>query len=271
MKYFIPAIVLFASTLTNAQVHITNYKEDSTGKKGGGSITVKAFESHESKDTSNKIFDVQVGLLDIGINSLNDKTNYLSAAAQNFLNVPSSLQNANLFSQKVAKSVNVNIYPVVGKMRVIKTNGQRLYVSLGLGFQVYNFRFSKPISYQNITTPEIIMDTINFSKNKISITYLSMPLMFTAKTRMAKDLWLVYGLGVSGGFRINTLQKQISDERGKQKNHDSFNFNDFNACVSGELGIDGYVRLFASYQLTNLYANALEQYPYTIGVRFFGI
>jgi hypothetical protein len=115
------------------------------------------------------------------------------------------------------------------------------------------------------------MDTVVFSKNKISITYLSVPLMITAKTRMAKGLWLVYGVGVSGGFRINSLQKQISGERGKQKNHDQFNFSDFNACVSGEIGIDGYVRLFASYQLTNLYTNSLTQYPYSIGVRFIGI
>lgn len=270
MKYIITTLALLASLSAQAQLEVKT-QEDTTGKKKGGSVAVKLFESSEDKDSSNKMFDVQFGLLDLGVNVLNDKTDYNSLAAKSFLQVPASMQNENLFSMRAAKSVNVNIYPVVGKMRLVKTKGQRLYASVGLGFQIYNFSFSKPITYQNTTTPQIIMDTVVFSKNKISITYLSVPLMITAKTRMAKGLWLVYGVGVSGGFRINSLQKQISGERGKQKNHDQFNFSDFNACVSGEIGIDGYVRLFASYQLTNLYANSLTQYPYSIGVRFIGI
>src|SRR5690606_10418721 len=212
-----------------------------------------------------------IGIVDVGINSLNDKTDYTSAAAQHFLQVPSDLKNENLFSLRVAKSVNVNIYPVVLKYRMVKTKTQRLYASVGLGLQIYNFRFSKPITYRNETMPTVVMDTVLFSKNKIALTYLSVPLMLTSKARMAKDLWLVYGVGVSGGFRINSIQKQVSDERGKQKERDQFNFNNFNACVNAELGIDGYVRLFASYQLTNLYEHSLEQYPYTIGIRFLGI
>lgn len=266
MKYII-LLALMTSFTAKAQIKVT--KVDTSIKKG---TTVSIpFASSEDEDTVDKKLDIQVGILDIGINSLRDKTDYTSNAAQDFLQVPYAAQNENLFSLKVAKSVNINIYPLVVKFRIVKQKAQRLYASAGLGFQVYNFRFTKPITYQNETVPQIVMDSINFSKNKIAITYLSMPLMLTGKTRMAKDLWLVYGLGVSGGFRINSLQKQISDERDKQKNHNQFNFNNFNACVSGELGIDGYVRLFASYQLTNMYDNALVQHPYTIGVRFFGI
>lgn len=257
------------TVFTTAKAQIEVSKTD-TGSKKSVSVGIP-IGSSESKDTSDKKIDIQVGILDIGVNSLRDKTDYTSAAAQDFLQVPADVRNENLFSLKVAKSINVNIYPIAAKFRIVKTKAQRLYASVGLGFQVYNFRFSKPITYQNETQPQIIMDSIDFSKNKIAVTYLSMPLMITAKTRMAKDLWLVYGIGVTGGFRINSLQKQVSDERGKQKNRDQFNFNNFNACITGELGIDGYVRLFASYQLTNMYASALEQYPYSIGVRFFGI
>src|SRR5690606_40927274 len=70
-----------------------------------------------------------------------DLTDYTSAAAQHFLQVPSDLKNENLFSLRVAKSVNVNIYPVVLKYRMVKTKTQRLYASVGLGLQIYNFRF----------------------------------------------------------------------------------------------------------------------------------
>lgn len=267
MKYLIVLSTVFLSLSASAQVVKTT--TDSSGKSHK-SVDLK-LGSDEEKDSSNKKFDVYVGILDVGINALRDETDYSSATAQSFLQVPGNLKNENLFSLRVAKSVNVNVYPIMLKYRMVKTKAQRLYASVGLGLQVYNFRYSKPISYRNDTNPVVIMDSISFSKNKIAVTYLSMPLMITSKTRMAKDLWLVYGVGVSGGFRVNSLQKQISDERGKKKYRDQFNFNNFNACVNAELGIDGYVRLFASYQLTNLYENALEQYPYVIGVRFFGI
>lgn len=267
MKYLIILSALFLSFGADAQIVKTT--TDSAGKNHQ-SMSL-ALGTDEEQDSSNKKWDVYVGIVDVGINNLRDKTDYTSAAAQGFLQVPDNLKNENLFSLRVAKSVNVNVYPVMLKYRMVKTKAQRLYASVGLGFQVYNFRFGKPITYRNEIMPMVMMDSIQFSKNKIAVTYLSMPLMITAKTRMAKDLWLVYGVGVSGGFRINSMQKQISDERGKQKNRDQFNFNNFNACINAELGIDGYVRLFAGYQLTNLYAHSLEQYPYTIGIRFLGI
>ena len=227
--------------------------------------------SEETKDTSNKVFDLHVGMLDLGFNYLNDQTNYYSPAAQNFLHVNNDVKNENLFSLREGKSINVNIYPILLKARVVKTERQRLYVSLGAGLQIYNFRFNKPITYINETTPMVIMDTISFTKNKVGITYLSVPLMITSKTKLAKDIWLVYGVGISAGYRIASWTKQVSGERGKEKNNDQFNFNNFNSCITGEVGVDGWLRLYASYQLTALHKDALEQYPYAIGVRFIGI
>jgi hypothetical protein len=98
-----------------------------------------------------------------------------------------------------------------------------------------------------------------------------MPLNLTAKTRISKKTWLVYGAGVTGGYRISSLTKQRSNERGQQKNHDSFNFNDFNACVTGEIGISGVFRIYATYQVTALHNTALDQHPLCIGLRFGGV
>jgi hypothetical protein len=242
---------------------------DSTRKKGG-SVSVQ-LGSDETRDTSDKVFDVHVGLLDLGFNYLDDKTNYASAAAQNFLQVPNEMKNENLFSLRDGKSVNVNVYPVLLKARVVKTKAQRLYVTVGVGLQMYNFRFNKPITYLNETTPMVVMDSISFTKNKVGLTYLSVPLMITSKTKLAKDIWLVYGVGITAGYRIASWTKQVSGERGKDKNHDQFNFNNFNSCVTGEIGVDGWLRLYASYQLTALHDNALDQHPYALGVRFIGI
>jgi len=243
--------------------------EDSTKKKGG-SVSVQ-LGSDETKDTSQKVFDLHVGMLDLGFNYIDDQTNYNTGAAQDFLNVAQDMRNKNLFSLREGKSVNVNIYPVMLKGRLLKTKRQRIYVTLGAGLQIYNFRFNKPISYTNNTEPMVMMDSVLFTKNKLGISYLSIPLMITSKTKLSKDIWLVYGVGITAGYRLASWTKQVSGERGKDKNHDQFNFNNFNSCVTGEFGIDGWVRLYASYQLTALHENALQQHPYAIGVRFIGI
>jgi hypothetical protein len=223
----------------------------------------------EEKD--DKRFSVEVGMIDIGVNTLMDNSNYASATTKAFLQVPSSLQNENLFSLRNGKSINVNIVPVAGKWRIYSGDKQKIHMGLGVGLQMYNFRFTKDISYLNNTTPEIIMDTVGFTKNKLGLTYLYMPLMMTFKTKLGDKAWLVYGAGVSAGYRVSSWTKQVSAARGKDKNHDKFNFADFNTCVTGEIGLDGYFRLFASYQMTALHDNALDQKPISIGIRFGGL
>ena len=267
------AVLLFISAQALAQD--ADSTSDSTKKKNKYAVSVGTgglkVGTIKDSDSSDKVFDIQVGMLDLGINYLQDKTNYNDPAVKNFLNVSSEMQNENLFSLREAKSINVNIYPILLKYRPLKTERQRIYITAGLGLQMYNFRFNKPITYLNETTPMVIMDTLHFSKNKVGLTYLSVPLMFTLKTKLAKDAWLVYGAGITAGYRIASWTKQVSTELGKQKNQDQFNFNNFNSCVTAELGVEGYFRLYASYQLTPLHDNLLEQHPYCIGVRFLGI
>ncbi len=252
-------------SISNEGIKVESMEEDA---KDG--VYVRKSDSVKLKKVEKK-FDFTYAAVDLGINTLQDKTDYTTAAAQGFLNVPGNMKNENLFSLRGGKSWNVNVWPVMFKARLMKTNGQKLYVSSGIGLQMYNFRFTKDISYLNNTTPEVLLDSVDFSKNKLGFTYLSVPLAITAKTKIAKGTWIVYGAGVTGGYRISSWTKQISDERGKQKNHDAFNFNDFNACVTGEIGVSGVFRIYASYQLTPLHETALTQHPFSIGLRFGGV
>jgi len=271
----ITLILLIAGAITYGQRTINLSNTDSGKSSGHGhSLSVGSggiqITSDANKDKKKK-FDVQIGMVDLGFNSLQDKTNYNAPDAQNYLQVNQDQKNSNLFSLRGGKSINVNVYPVLLKYNALRTNNQKIIISTGVGIQSYDFRFNKPISYVNNVSPAIIMDTISFSKNKLGFYFLNVPLSVTFKTRLSEKLWGVYGFGITGGYRISSWTKQISDERGKDKNHDSFNFQDFNACVTGEIGLDGYIRLYASYQLTNLYKNALDQHPFSIGVRFLGI
>lgn len=268
------------STINDTQKETGNYtlnvgKKDTTKKDGSylalGSGGLKV--SSKRLDSINQARRVSVHFLtlDLGINALNDQTDYNSPAAQQYLQVGADKKNTNLFSLRQGKSINVNIWPVLLDFRLFKSNNQRISLYTGAGLQLYNFKFSKDISYLNETKPMVIEDTVQFSKNKLAFAYVSIPLMLKFKTRLGGKFWITYGAGVIGGYCFDSWTKQISDERGKQKNHDQFNFQKFNLNLSGEIGINGYIRFYGTYQVTNMYKDGLSQNPYCIGIRFFGV
>jgi hypothetical protein len=235
----------------------------------------KAVDTTENDDKEDKEekagkFRARFTMLDVGINMLNDATVYSDPKVQSYLGgVPAAKRDASVFDLKT-KSVNVNIYPLMVKFLAVKTHGQRLYISSGIGFQVYNFRYENNISYTK-SPNGIYMDSINFDKNKLAVNYLNVPLMLTGKTRLHKKTWLTYGACITAGYRLSSWNKQVSDERGKTKTHGNFDLTDYNACVTGEFGIDGILRFYGSYQLTPLYENGINQRPICIGVRILGI
>jgi hypothetical protein len=279
MKYIIASLLAMICAAT-LQAQVTTKLPIDTAKqskKNGTSLSVGSggVKITKDKDTTDHAFEVQFGMLDLGVNSLQDNTDYKSAAARNFLRVDDNYANSDLFSLRTSKSINVNIYPIMVKARLYKSACQKITLASGIGLQLYNFRFTKPISYSADPRPGVAMDTVSFSKNKLAFNYLTVPLMINAKTKIANfktgGTWLTYGVGISGGYLLSSWTKQISDERGKEKNHDPFNFRKTNFCVNGELGLDGFIRLYASYQVTALHEDALDQHPFCIGVRFLGL
>lgn len=259
-------------------------QEDKKEQKSNEAIILNPdgirYENDLKGTKKEKNFDVTFAAVDLGINTLQDNTNYSTAIAAAQMQVPATQRNANLFDLRTGKSINVNIWPVLGKARLLKTKSQKIYVSTGVGLQIYNFRYQNGIDYvpngptlQGIGSSPITYDSTNFKKNKLVVSYLSVPLNMTFKTKMANKLWLVYGVGITGGFRVNSYTKQVSDIRGKQRENGNFNLNQFNSTITAEFGLDNYFRLYASYQLTNMYNNisGLDQHPFCIGLRFGGI
>jgi hypothetical protein len=237
---------------------------DSTSDKG-------LVDSGDEEDsTKTKAFNAWEVMLDLGVNTIRDNTNYSDPAVKNYLNVTASRQNASLFDLRTAKSINVNIYPWMVKFRALKTAGQRIYISSGVGLQLYNFRYENPLTYTR-NPSGVILDSLTFTKDKLALDYVNVPLFFTFKTKLHKGAWLVYGAGITEGYRLDSWTKQKTDARGKVKIHDAFGLADFNTCLSAEIGVDGIVRFFASYQLTSLYQNGLDQHPLSIGLRLIGM
>ena len=229
------------------------------------------YDSEEDKEVKGgPRFKTGITTVDLGINILKDNTNYSAPAVKSFLNVPASQQNASLFDLRQGKSINVNIYPLLVRYKALQTHGQRIYITSGLGLQLYNFRFDQPITYTR--DPQVvILYAQPFKKDKLAMDYMNVPLMFTFKTRLSKKNWLVYGGGITEGFRLDSWTKQVLSSGKKVKVHDAFGLADFNTCLTAEFGIENYFRLFASYQITSLYTNGLDQHPVCFGFRFTGI
>ncbi len=277
-NYVLPIlIVAFSFHRTDAQETRNGVKiTTDTAKKHPYSISLgtSGINVTTPRDSSRKAhrFETHWVMMDLGFNLLTDNTNYNSPATQAFLHVPDNTKNSSLLGLRGGKSINVNIYPIMLRFAALKTKRQSIYITTGLGLQLYNFRYNEPIVYTKSPNSFITTnDMLHFRKNKLGLDYLNVPLMLTFKTRLEHKNWLVYGVGITGGYRISTWTKQVSSEFGKVKTHDQFNFQNFNSCLTGEIGIDGEIRFYVSYQLTSLYKNAIDQHPISFGIRFMGI
>ncbi|RTL55648.1 MAG: hypothetical protein EKK39_02265 [Sphingobacteriales bacterium] len=207
------------------------------------------------------------GILDLGFANLNDNTNYTTAQSAGYLTtVNGNPVTKNSFNLNARKSSNVNIWFFMQKLNVTK---HVVNLKYGLGLEMYNLRFDNNISFRNTPQPMVLNDSIPFTKNKLYVGYLTVPFMVNFNLTPSKDNGLSFSAGVSAGYLINSRNKQISGERGKQKYRGDFNLQPWRVAAIGELGI-GPIRLYGSYSLNNLYkeSTGLDQIPYAVGIRF---
>ncbi len=262
----------FAQTDTTIKTYDTiRVKVDTI--KVGAFIIIKRNRDNYGRETSvawdrpHKVSKVSTNwwIFDLGFANLNDKTNYASPEAQNFLRSVGTAGKPTKDDLKLRaiKSSNVNIW--IAMQRVSLAKG---YVNLkyGLGLEMFNFRYENNISY-NKNPAYIFKDSVDFSKNKLYAGYATIPFMLNINTHPGYKKGLSFSAGVSAGYLIGSLNKQISDERGKVKTKGSLGLEQFRLAYIGEIGV-GPFRLFGSYAITKLHENGLEQYPYSMGIRF---
>ena len=166
-----------------------------------------------------------------------------------------------------SKSSNFNLWIVQQKVSLYKN---KLNLKYGVGFEMFNFRLEQPVSFRNDVSNKMILDNVNFSKNKLFAKYLTVPFQLNFKSDPYNKKSFYMSMGMSAGYLVDARNKQKSSERGKQKYDGNFNLNNWRLATIGELGIGG-IRLYGSYGLTNLFdkkATPFEFYPYAIGLRF---
>ena len=208
--------------------------------------------------------------LDIGFANFIDKSPNLMwlAANPNALPYgPGPLMSPENFSLNNRKSTNVNVWVVTQKLNLYQ---HKINLKYGLGLEMFNFRFDKPISFREDIANNVKFDVVSFTKNKLLVNYITIPLQINFSPKPMNRKALYASMGMSVGYLWKAKNKQISGERGKEKFRGNFNLNDWRIATIGELGV-GAVRLYGSFASTNLFnknQSFIDMEPFAVGLRF---
>lgn len=265
--YFLLALLCLYCT-SFAQTDTATAKAQSSGDtiRIGAMIIVK---KRGANDTERKVYidrrrpsnlSTNWLVVDLGFNNYSDKTNYASAAAQQF--APGG--NKDWFKLHNGKSVNVNVWLFLQKLSLIK---QVVNLKYGLGVELNNYRYESNIRFrENPTT--VYMDNVSYHKNKLAADYVTVPLMLNFNFTPGKSSKSSFGLsaGVSAGYLYSSRQKYISGPTGKQKTKDDFDLRNYKLSYIAELKL-GPVNLYGSMATQSMFEKGLDQTPYNIGIR----
>ena len=168
------------------------------------------------------------------------------------------------------KSTNVNINFIQYSLGIAN---DRFGLVTGLGLQMNNYRFD---NNNSITEVDGVIVELpypeNLSKSKLSMTYLTAPVMFEAQFGDSKkrSRRLHVAAGVIGGLHLRSHTKVMYKDAGKKikdKARDDFNLNPFTYGVVFRMGYRA-INLYANYNFSSLFKKdqGPELYPFTVGI-----
>lgn len=134
----------------------------------------------------------------------------------------------------------------------------KIYLAGGFDWTLIRLRNNITIQ-QNTPTLTYTTDNVDYKKNRFSSSYLRIPLAFDFRTK--EDSWgnkyhLTFGPEI--GFLLNGKVKQISNEFGKKKFYDDYNFNRFRYGAYARLGYHS-LGVFAKYYLNDMFVDSPDQ------------
>ncbi|MBX3257503.1 MAG: outer membrane beta-barrel protein [Chitinophagaceae bacterium] len=205
-------------------------------------------------------------VVDLGFANHDDRTNYASAEAQNFVHGQVSGHPAGKTDFNVKPlSFNLNIWLFMQRTSLYK---QAVNLKYGLGVELYKYYYKSDIRYIDGPEPYVERLGIDYKRNKFAFDYVTVPLMLNINpTPHRKNGGLNISAGISAGYLYGARNKQKSEASGKEKFKSDFNLERWKFAYVGELGL-GPVRLYGSYAITPLHQYGVDQHPYTVGVRF---
>jgi hypothetical protein len=163
-------------------------------------------------------------------------------------------------------AVNLNFFDWNAKL-----SGRRLMFVTGLGISWNNWRFQGDRTLiANAPVLSANYDTIGYLKNKLTVSYVTMPLLFEFNTNDMEKKTFHVGTGIIFGYKLDSHTKQTYDINGdghKVKLFDDFNLDPFRYDATLRVGYRGYT-VFVSYGLNWLFKRnqAPELHPLTFGL-----
>lgn len=199
-------------------------------------------------------------IFDVGFANYNDKSNYVTAAANGFV-APGI--NEDDLELKSGKSRNVNVWFFMQKLNIAK---HVLNLKYGLGLELNNYFFENT-KLAFAKNPTIISEgATDFKKVKLAADYLTVPIMLNINFTPNRNR----GFGISGGISAGYLysarfKTKVDGDTRRIKN--SFDLEKFKLSYIGEIAL-GPVRLYGSYAMKNMWEKGLDMTPYNFGFRF---
>ncbi len=205
-------------------------------------------------------------IVDLGFANHNDKTNYGSTEAQDFVHGTTLAKPAakSDFTVKTG-SFNFNLWLFMQRMSLYK---QVVNLKYGAGIELYKYYYKSDIRYIEGPDPYVERQDVSFKRNKLAFDYVTVPLMLNINPNPGhKNGGINVSAGISASYLYGARNKQKSDDFGKEKFAGDFNLERWKLAYIAELGL-GPVRLYGSYAITPLHQYGVDQHPYAVGVRF---
>lgn len=181
---------------------------------------------------------------DLGYTTLIDNGSFTLSPQNDFL------------SYRAGKTSNVGFELVEFGYRF----NQNFKMSLATGFDWTLIRLKQNITIQkNAPTLTYVTDNTNYSKNRLSSTYLRVPLNFEFRTNEnSGGKRLTWVVGPEAGLLLGGRVKQISAESGKQKIDDDYHFTRLRYGGFTRISY-GWAGIYAKYYMNDMFENSPAQ------------
>jgi hypothetical protein len=207
--------------------------------------------------------------LHLGLNGFNGKPGQLATT----MNPP------NLLSTDFDLNTMNSVFVSLGTERSLNLIlGSKSAWRLGYGIAVdwYNFKFDhsrviqKSADGKTIFQPIISNGTeVSLSKNKLAVSYLTIPLMSQLVFRKTSPIQMI-SFGGYASYRLTSWSKTVEEKSGdKNKESSNFNLNQIRYGLRAEFAIRRFVDLFFNYDLSPMFESntGLKMNGFSFGVK----
>ena len=152
------------------------------------------------------------------------------------------------------KSTTWNINIMEFNVSLIK---RHLLLTTGLGFEFRKYGFDKNIDlvYNNDKVEPAINNNLDYGKNKLSASYVQIPLLLEINTSSRAKKGLYLAGGVIGGYKMSSEMNQsykINGQKIKKETHDNFNLNSYQVEGTVRIGINRFT-FFTNFDMVPVF------------------